>query len=179
METRPGLNGNMYPRDFLRAVKLEGYGRITTPVKGKNYIAYDGGRYVYDSAPKGRGITPLEPRASAAVRLGQAGLKGKVDLETNAPAIEEVFGSTRWKIIDTGGGLKRWQLDLYWGEDEPRGPDSIGRPRGTDFEYAYSEVTIRPAKRGDDAVSEPRSSPAEASPSPSPSASPDTDSDAE
>ena len=142
METRPGLRGNTYPRDFLRAVKLEGYGRITTPVGGRNYIAYDGGNYVYDTGPKGRGITPLVPRLSAAVRLGQASLTGRTELETTEPTIEEVFGSTRWKIIDTGGGLKRWQLDLYWGEDEPRAPDSIGRPRGTDFEYAYTEVKI-------------------------------------
>ena len=143
METRPGLRGNMYPRDFLRAVKLEGYGRITEPVNGRKYIAYDGGNYVYDTAPKGRGITPLVPRLSAAVRLGQAALKGRTLLETSEPTIEQVFGSTKWKIIDTGGGLKRWQLDLYWGEDEPRAPDSLGRPRGTDFEYAYSEVKIQ------------------------------------
>ena len=164
METRPGLNGNMYPRDFLRAVKLEGYGRITTPVKGKSYIAYDGGRYVYDSKPKGRGITPLEPRASAAVKLGQTGLEGRMELKTSEPTIERVFGSTQWKITDTGGGLKRWQLDLYWGEDEPRAPESIGRPRSTDFEYAYSEVKIRPATRKADAAAEtPSSSPAPAS----------------
>jgi len=149
METRPGLNGNTYPRDFLRAVKLEGYGRITTPVKGKHYIAYDDGNYEYDNGPKGRGITLLEPRASAAVRLGQASLPGRTQLETSEPTIKEVFGSTKWKIIDTGGGLKRWQLDLYWGEDEPRAPDSIGRPRGTDFEYAYSEIKVAAAEPTD------------------------------
>ena len=145
-QTAPGLRGNTYPRDFLRAVKLEGYGRITTPVRGHKYIAYDGGNYVYDTAPKGRGITPLEPRLSAAVRLGQASLKGQTHLETTEPTIEHVFGSTKWKIVDTGGGLKRWQLDLYWGEDEPRAPGSLGRPRGTDFEYAYSEVKIKAAE---------------------------------
>jgi hypothetical protein len=150
METKPGLRGNRYPRDFLRAVKLEGYGRITTPVNGRSYIAYDGGNYVYDTAPKGRGITPLEPRSSAAVRLGQASLKGQTELETTDPTIAEVFGSTRWKIIDTGGGLRRWQLDLYWGEDEPRAPESLGRPRGTDFEYAYSEVKLVTATESKD-----------------------------
>jgi hypothetical protein len=141
-ETRPGLNGNTYPRDFLRAVKLEGYGRITKAVRGRKYIAYDGGNYVYDTAPKGRGITPLVPRKSAAVKLGQEELKGRTTLSTTSSEVEAVFGSNEWHIIDTGGGLRRWQLDLYWGEDEPRAPDAIGRPRGTDFEYAYSEVNI-------------------------------------
>ena len=151
METRPGLRGNKYPRDFLRAVKLEGYGRISKPVNGRQYIAYDGGNYVYDTAPKGRGITPLIPRNSAAVKLGDQALKGKTRLETNAPEVAAVFGTTEWKIIDTGGGLRRWQLDLYWGEDEPRAPETLGRPRGTDFEYAYSEVKISsaPAKAQD------------------------------
>ncbi len=150
-ETRPGLRGRMYPRDFLRAIKLEGYGKVTTPVNGRSYIAYDGGNYVFDTAPKGRGVTPLIPRNSAAVKLGDVALKGKVLLETSAPEVEEIFGSTEWKIIDTGGGLRRWQLDLYWGEDEPRAPDSLGRPRGTEFEYAYSEVKIStaPAKEQD------------------------------
>jgi hypothetical protein len=142
METRNGLRGRMYPRDFLRAVRLEGYGKITTPVNGRHYISYDGvGTYAFDTKPKGRGITPLIPRNSAAVRLRDV-LKGNMVLETSSPEVEEVFDSTTWKIIDTGGGLRQWQLDLYWGEDEPRGPDSLGRPRGTPFEYAYSEVNI-------------------------------------
>jgi hypothetical protein len=54
-----------------------------------------------------------------------------------------VFGSTRWKIVDTGGGLRRWQIDCYYGEDEPLGPGKfMARPRGTTFEYAYSTVRI-------------------------------------
>ena len=142
METKPGLRGNKYPRDFLRAVKLEGYGRITIPVNGRSYIAYDGGHYVYDTAPKGRGVTPLIPCKSAAVKLGDQALKGKTRLETDAPELADVFGNAEWTIIDTGGGLRRWQLDLYWGEDEPRAPESIGRPRGTEFEYAYTQIRI-------------------------------------
>ena len=31
-------------------------------------------------------------------------------------------GSTEWFICDTGGGVHPLQIDLYWGEDEPRGP---------------------------------------------------------
>ncbi|HEV3410356.1 MAG TPA: hypothetical protein VG095_08680, partial [Chthoniobacterales bacterium] len=138
----PGLGGAKFPRDFLRAVKLEGYGRIATAVKGKNYIAYHAGRYAYANTPRARGITPLEPRVSAAVRLGRGGLPNKAEVITTAPHIQEVFGANRWKIVDTGGGLKRWQLDLYWGEDEPLMPERLGRPRGTEFEYGYSEVKV-------------------------------------
>src|SRR5262245_36412842 len=39
--TKPGLQGRKYPRDFLRSVKKEGFGRITTPVNGRYYIRYN------------------------------------------------------------------------------------------------------------------------------------------
>src|ERR1700720_1586149 len=56
--TKPGLHGRAYPRDFLRSVKKEGYGRIVTPVNGRNYIRYnDGGSYSFSSAPSGGGGT--------------------------------------------------------------------------------------------------------------------------
>jgi hypothetical protein len=144
LETRPGLRGNKYPRDFLRAVKKEGYGRIVSPVKGRHYIRYDGGdSFVFAAPPSGRG-GELVPRFSAAARRGQAAFTFNVDLVTNANTVREVFGSANWKIIDTGGGLRRWQIDLYWGEDEPMGPGKLlARPRGTEFEYAYSEVTVK------------------------------------
>src|SRR5205085_4947950 len=35
--SKPGLHGHTYPRDFLHAVRKEGYGRITSPVNGRNY----------------------------------------------------------------------------------------------------------------------------------------------
>jgi hypothetical protein len=47
-------------------------------------------------------------------------------------------------VVDTGGGLRRWQIDLYWGEDEPLGPGRLmARPRGTEFEYGYSLVKTK------------------------------------
>jgi hypothetical protein len=64
-------------------------------------------------------------------------------METASDAMKEVFGSTRWKIFDTGGGLRRWQIDCYYGEDEPLGPGKmIGRPRATTFEYAYANARV-------------------------------------
>ena len=141
--TKPGLHGRRYPRDFLRSVKKEGVGRTITPVNGRGYIHYKGGNsYSFASHPSGGG-GPLVPRFSAAARLGQRGLRRGAVIETFSPAAKEVFGITRWKIVDTGGGLRRWQIDCYYGEDEPLGPGRLmARPRGTTFEYAYSTARI-------------------------------------
>jgi hypothetical protein len=54
--TKPGLHGRKYPRDFLRSVKKEGFGRIVTPVNGRNYIRYNGGdSYAFASDATGGG----------------------------------------------------------------------------------------------------------------------------
>ena len=135
--TKSGLHGRAYPRDFLRSVMKEGYGRIATPVNGRNYIRYNGGSYGFSAAPSGGGGT-LVAHFSAAAKLSGPLRRGLI-LETASADVQRVFGSTRWKIVDTGGGLRRWQLDCYYGEDEPLGPGKLmGRPRGTTFEYAYS-----------------------------------------
>jgi hypothetical protein len=140
--TKPGLHGRSYARDFLRSVKKEGYGRISVPVNGRNYIKYVGGEsYAYSSSPSGGGGA-LVPRFSAAAK-SSGPLRRGVVLETAADEVQRVFGSTRWKIVDTGGGLRRWQLDCYFGEDEPLGPGKfMGRPRSTTFEYAYSTARV-------------------------------------
>jgi hypothetical protein len=139
--SKPGLRGRTYPRDFLRSVMKEGYGRITTPVNGHNYIRYLRGSYSFSSAPSGGGGT-LIPHFSAAAKTQRPFHRGLV-LETPAAEVQRVFGSARWKIVDTGGGLRRWQVDCYYGEDEPLGPGRLmARPRGTTFEYAYSIARV-------------------------------------
>jgi hypothetical protein len=139
--TRPGLHGHTYPRDFLRAVMKEGYGRIATPVNGHSYIRFYGGSYGFAGPPSGGGGT-LVPRYSAAARSSGPLRRGMV-LETSATEVKQVFGSTHWKIVDTGGGLRRWHLDCYYGEDEPLGPGRLmARPRTTTFEYAYSTARV-------------------------------------
>ena len=81
---------------------------------------------------------------------GHGGLRRGAVIETTSPELQKIFGSSRWKITDTGGGLRRWQIDLYWGEDEPLGPGKLlARPRGTEFEYAYSEARLKAATRKD------------------------------
>src|SRR5213083_1850722 len=141
--TKPGLHGRTYPRDFLRSVKKEGFGRIVTPVNGRHYIQYNGGgSFGFASHPTGGGGV-LVARFSAAIKSSHSGLRQGVIIETPAPTVRQVFGSTRWKIVDTGGGLRRWQIDCYYGEDEPLGPGRfMARPRGTTFEYAYSGARI-------------------------------------
>src|SRR4051794_38518733 len=137
--TKSGLHGRKYPRDFLRSVMKEGYGRITVPVNGRHYLCYLRGSYGYSDAPSGGGGT-LVRRYSAASRRGS--IRGKV-VQTSSPTLKDVFGSDRWHIIDTGGGLRRWQIDCYWGEDQPMGPGKLmARPRGTQFEYAYSVARV-------------------------------------
>ena len=141
--TKPGLHGRKYPRDFLRSVKKEGVGRITTPVNGRNYIRYnDGDSYAFASDVTGGGGV-LVPRYSAAMVGGHGGLRRGAVIETTSPELQKIFGSNRWKIMDTGGGLRRWQIDCYFGEDEPLGPGKLqGRPRATPFEYAYANARI-------------------------------------
>ncbi|HEV2995006.1 MAG TPA: hypothetical protein VGW99_03530 [Chthoniobacterales bacterium] len=141
--TKPGLGGRKYPRDFLRSVKKEGFGRIKTPVNGRGYIRYVSGRsFAFATRPTGGGGA-LVPRFSAATRTGQLGLRFGAFIETPTPVVHQVLGSTRWKIVDTGGGLRRWQVDLYYGEAEPLGPGRfMARPRGTTFEYAYSQARV-------------------------------------
>jgi hypothetical protein len=145
-ETRPGLKGRKYPRDFLLAVKKEGIGRITQPVEGHHYIGYKSGRsYRFADQPVGRAHEPLVPRFSAAVRGGQKHLPNGRAIFLSDRTLQKVFRSKHFHIIDTGGGLRRGQVDLYWGEDDPLGPGKfMARPRGTTFEYAYSEAELEP-----------------------------------
>jgi len=124
-------------------VKKEGFGRIVTPVNGRNYIRYNGGdSYAFASDPTGGGGV-LVPRFSAAMKSAHGSLRHGAIVETESPEVQKVFHSNRWKIMDTGGGLRRWQIDCYYGEDEPLGPGRfMGRPRATTFEYGYANVRI-------------------------------------
>src|SRR5881396_2662437 len=106
--TKAGLHGRKYPRDFLRSVKKEGFGRITTPVNGRYYIRYNGGdSYAFASHATGGGGV-LVPRFSAAIKSTQGSLRHSAIVETESADVQKVFRSSRWKIMDTGGGLRRW-----------------------------------------------------------------------
>lgn len=146
-ETKPGLRGYKYPREFLHAVKKEGFGRIVTPVNGDYYIHYKGEDiFAFSARPTGRG-GELVARFSAAARRGYFAPHAALVTSDN---VRQALGTANWKIVDTGRGLVAWQVDLYWGEDEPLGPGKLlAQPRGTEFEYAYSEAKIRKATTTD------------------------------
>jgi hypothetical protein len=128
----------------LQAIKKEGFGRVISPVNGRDYIRYEGdGLYGFAKHVTGRGGV-LIPRFSAAAKSGQSYFPYGAELLIDGAIICEVFESEDWKVMDTGGGLRRWQFDLYWGEDEPLGPGRLAaRPKGTTFEFAFSEARVR------------------------------------
>lgn len=143
--TAAGLHGRKYPRDFLLAVKKEGFGRINESVDGRNYLRWTGGsRYAFADAPVGRRGEVLIPRRSCAISSRNKFLHQHTRLRIKSKTVNDETGSDEWLVCDTGPGVHPLQIDLYWGEDEPRG--AIGRqrarPHGTWMEYAFEvEVT--------------------------------------
>lgn len=142
--TAAGLHGRKYPRDFLLAVKKEGFGRINEPIDGQNYIRWTGdSRYAFADAPVGRRGEVLIPRHSCAISSRNKFLHQHTRLRIKSQTVNDETGSDEWLVCDTGPGVHPLQIDLYWGEDEPRG--AVGRqrarPRGTWMEYAF-EVDV-------------------------------------
>src|SRR5256886_16479551 len=89
--TRPGLHGRTYPRDFLRSVKKEGFGRLREPVNGSHYIRYNGGdSFAFGSKPRGGGGDVLSP-FSAPGKPGQNGLPPGVVIRTPPSPPKGVF----------------------------------------------------------------------------------------
>jgi hypothetical protein len=135
-----GLQGKAYPRSFLDAVKMEGFGRLKEPVNGLHYIQYIGhGQYRFAKVPLGRRNQVLVPKKSCAISMKNPFLRQGMNLQIESPLVKEVFGNGSWQIIDTGGGVHPLQIDLYWGEDDPMGPvgRQMARPAGTKMEYAF------------------------------------------
>jgi hypothetical protein len=120
-DTRSAFGGRTYPKSFLKAVVMEGFGRIDEPVGGKHYMKYDG-NWGYGAVPLGNRNNPLHPRLSAAVHRSNPLFRRGTRFFILDPEIYNVMGSMEWEAADTGGGLFRSQIDLYWGEDDPRGP---------------------------------------------------------
>jgi hypothetical protein len=136
----PGLMGRKYPAAFLEAVRREGFGRLTEPVNGRDFLQYvGGGRYQFAKAALGNRGNVLVARTSCAISKSNPFLRRGQVLRIDSPTVQQVTGSSEWRIEDTGGGLHPLQIDLYWGEDDPLGP--VGRmrarPAGTRMEYAF------------------------------------------
>lgn len=132
-QTFRGLGGRKYGRAFLKASKMEGFGRLDTPVGGKRYIKYDG-RWGYANRILGNRNNTLVARRSAAVhRRSPLFRKKGTRILFLDPQIHNVFGSIEWRSADTGFGLSMSQIDLYWGEDDPTSASSLSTPAGTAF----------------------------------------------
>lgn len=142
-----GLGGRTYPRSFLNSVKKEGFGRLVTPVGGRNYIQYvGGGRFRFAKVPLGSRGNVLVPRKSCAVSTRNRFLRQRLALLIKSETVDECLGSRDWEVADTGGGIHPLQIDLYYGEDEPRGPvgRQLARPRSTWMEYSFeTAVTVK------------------------------------
>jgi hypothetical protein len=145
-----GLGGRKYPRDFLRAVKKEGFGRLLTPVDGRNYIRWLGdGRYGFAKAPIGRRGELLVPRESCAISPRNPFLRQHDTITIKSATVNGETGSNKWFICDTGAGVHPLPFVLYWGEEVPRG--GIGRerarPAGRGMEYGV-EVDVTRKRTG-------------------------------
>ena len=133
--TLKGLGGRKYGADFLKATYVEGFSRLAEPVKGRQYLSYEG---KFHTRILGNRNNTLLDRESIAVHRGNP-LFGKTTRTWILdPAMYNQFGATRFQVGDTGGGLFRSQIDLYWGEDDPLGPGSdIWRPASCDVAVSW------------------------------------------
>ncbi len=120
-ETRGAFGGRYYASSFLKAVILEGFGRVKEPVGGSEYMKYDGS-WGYDRVPLGNRNNALVPRRSAAVHRKNSLFRAGEKFLILDPEIYNALGSLEWEVADTGGGLFMSQIDLYWGEGYPLGP---------------------------------------------------------
>ena len=124
------LPSRKYAADFVKATWIEGFGRLSEPVDGRPYLSYDG---KFHTRILGNRNNTLLDRESIAVHRGNP----LFDKTTRAwildPELYNQFGAVRFEVGDTGGGLYRSQIDLYWGEDDPLGPGAdIWRPASCD-----------------------------------------------
>ncbi len=104
--TAPGLRGKAYPQSFLKAVKMEGFGRLKESIDGCNYIRYAGkGRYAFAKEALGNKGNVLVPRSSCAISKRNRRLRQGSTLQIASPTVLDVTGSAEWIAGDTGGGV--------------------------------------------------------------------------
>ena len=143
LETRPGLEGRKYPKDFFRAVELEGFGHLKEPVEGKSYMRYWSGKWGFADQPIDNHQRPLIPKRSCAKSKPHALVTENaiISIRCDTPLVK--LNSLRWQITDTGSGLVARQLDLYWGEDDPLGPGKkLCRPNGFAGELTNPTIMV-------------------------------------
>ena len=121
-----------FPSDFVKATGIEGFGKIANPAGAGQYLKYDGTWGFRDRILGNRNNT-LVDRESLAVHKGNPLFSPGARVWILDPELYNTFGSLRYRTADTGGGLYRSQIDIYWGEDDPLGPGAdIWRPATCD-----------------------------------------------
>jgi hypothetical protein len=127
--TQPRGLGRTFPADFVKATGIEGFGKMAN---SSQYLKYDGTWGFRDRILGNRNNTLID-RESLAVHRGNPLFSPGVRVWILDPELYNTFGSLRYRTADTGGGLYRSQIDIYWGEDDPLGPGAdIWRPATCD-----------------------------------------------
>lgn len=130
-----GSGGRRFPADFVRAVVMEGFGRLAEPVDGKDYLSYNGR---FHARILGNRNNELVPRESIAVHTRNPLVPSGRKVWVLDPEVYNQFGAALYRVDDTGGGLFRNQIDLYWGEDDPKGPGSgVARAASCDLSVKW------------------------------------------
>jgi hypothetical protein len=141
--TKPGLKGKSFPRDFLKAVELEGFGRMKAAVDGKWYVSCCRGCWDFAEVPLDSNGRPLRALRSTAVGADYERVRSQASFRVRAPGMPASFLEARWQVCDTGAGLKPGQIDFYWGEDAPMGPGAkLSRPQGMPHPIANPVVLV-------------------------------------
>ena len=130
--TKSGLAGQKYRSDFIKATSIEGFGEPVYPYKGQRFIKYTG-RWGFHNRILGNRNNTLQNRESIAVHRGNPLMQSGSRVWILDEEFYNVFGALRFQVGDTGGGLYKSQIDMYWGEDDPLGPGiDVYRPASCD-----------------------------------------------
>lgn len=130
-----GSGGRKFAADFVRATVMEGFARLAEPINGKPYLAYNG---KFHSRILGNRGNELVARESIAVNTKNPLVPSGRQVWVLDPEVYNQFGAALYRVGDTGGGLFRNQIDLYWGEDDPRGPGSgVARAASCDLSVKW------------------------------------------
>lgn len=124
----PEFPGRIFAKDFLKAVRMEGTGRLEDSIEDKKYLSYSGSWKLLEK-PLGNRNNPLEPMRSAAITRTDGKWKRGDWLLIRSESLPGRFRNSIWRVDDTGAGVGKKQVDLYCGEDNPSGPgESLLRP---------------------------------------------------
>lgn len=131
-ETRSRLGGKKFSVDFLKASAIEGFGEMEDAYQSQQFIKYTG-TWGYHNRILGNRNNTLLDRESLAVHRKNPLFSTGTRVWILDNELYNSFGAMRYQIGDTGGGLYKSQIDVYWGQDDPLGPGvDVYRPASCD-----------------------------------------------